>query len=301
MSANSGLHLIYSSGVVRLLNYRCGHTHAGLCGEECNDGASIVFPRRGIFRKRSAQGDVIADPTSVVFFNDGESYRIEHPVAGGDECMVFHLHQDVLGDMLARVGFHPKGSCRLADFPIGQIPAQGRDFFMQSQIRRWGERVAPAERLQMDETILQLCGRVIASAARGKGIRPARRQRADTARAHRDWVFRARSVLIGRFRDPIALSEVARAAHCSPYHLCRVFHAETGVTMHRYLTRLRLRAALEKLAEPRVDLTGLALDVGFSSHSHFTRSFQREFGLAPSQARGARPSALREMSKNVQV
>ncbi len=71
--------------------------------------------------------------------------------------------------------------------------------------------------------------------------------------------------------------------------------------MHRYLTRLRLRAALEKLAEPRVDLTVLALDVGFSSHSHFTRSFQREFGLAPSQARGVRPSALREMSKNVQV
>jgi AraC-like DNA-binding protein len=83
-----------------------------------------------------------------------------------------------------------------------------------------------------------------------------------------------------------------------------VFRHIVGVPIHRYLIRLRLRASLERLAsvdEPggaAWDLTGLALDLGYSSHSHFTDSFVREFGLTPSAFRnGLTRSRLREMSK----
>jgi AraC-like DNA-binding protein len=55
--------------------------------------------------------------------------------------------------------------------------------------------------------------------------------------------------------------------------------------MHGYRNQLRLRAALESLRDPRVDLSGLALDLGFSSHSHFTVMFRRSFGCPPSQFR----------------
>ena len=80
--------------------------------------------------------------------------------------------------------------------------------------------------------------------------------------------------------------------------MARVFRQRTGVPLHRYLTRLRLRAALERLAGGVIDLTALALDLGFSSHSHFSDSFRREFARTPSDVRR---DALREMSKNLEV
>ena len=89
--------------------------------------------------------------------------------------------------------------------------------------------------------------------------------------------------------------------HASPFHLARVFQQRTGLPVHRYLTKLRLRAALERLADGANDLTALALDLGFSSHSHFTDSFRREFGRAPSEVRQATGRALRQMSKNLEV
>ena len=71
--------------------------------------------------------------------------------------------------------------------------------------------------------------------------------------------------------------------------------------LHRYLTRLRLRAALERLAGGANDLTALALDLGFSSHSHFADAFRREFGRTPSAVRGDGRRTLREMGKNLKV
>jgi AraC-like DNA-binding protein len=66
-----------------------------------------------------------------------------------------------------------------------------------------------------------------------------------------------------------------------------MFQQQTGMPVHRYLTQLRLRAALERLADAD-DITSLAIDLGFSSHSHFTDVFRREFGKTPSEYRKAR-------------
>jgi len=48
---------------------------------------------------------------------------------------------------------------------------------------------------------------------------------------------------------------------------------------------LRLAAAVRAILEGCNDLTGLAFDLGFSSHSHFTEAFRRRFGIAPSSLR----------------
>ena len=49
------------------------------------------------------------------------------------------------------------------------------------------------------------------------------------------------------------------------------------------MTRLRLRASLEHLADGADDLTTLALDLGFSSHSHFTAAFRQTYGRTPAE------------------
>jgi AraC-like DNA-binding protein len=68
-----------------------------------------------------------------------------------------------------------------------------------------------------------------------------------------------------------------------PY-LTDAFTQSEGMPLCRYRTRLRLNRALVDL--PRCeDVTGLALDLGFSSHAHFSNAFKALFGLSPSAFR----------------
>jgi AraC-like DNA-binding protein len=155
----------------------------------------------------------------------------------------------------------------------------------------------PLEPLWADVTALQLMADVLEAAFARQG-RPRRRRRKGTDAAHTDQVETVKVHLASRLGQRITLDEVARTAHASPFHLARLFQERTGLPIHRYLTRLRLRAAAERLAEGAKDLTKLALDLGFSSHSHFSDAFRREFGRAPSKVRHR---TLRETSKNLKV
>ena len=80
-------------------------------------------------------------------------------------------------------------------------------------------------------------------------------------------------------------AELAALAGLTPSHFCVVFRHATGRTVSDYLAGLRLCAGLDRLRERASDLTHLALDLGFSSHAHFSARFRRQFGCTPSQAR----------------
>jgi len=68
------------------------------------------------------------------------------------------------------------------------------------------------------------------------------------------------------------------------FHLCRVFRTATGTSLHAYRSQLRLREALGRVPDA-ADLTALALDLGYASHSHFTQAFRRAFGTTPREWR----------------
>ena len=110
-------------------------------------------------------------------------------------------------------------------------------------------------------------------------------QRRGSSRARRDYVREARLLLHERFRERLRVEDVARALYVSTYHLCRLFKEETGVSMHRYLNHLRLQYALTELARGEAGLSELALEIGFSCQSHFTKAFRKEFGVPPGKVR----------------
>jgi AraC family transcriptional regulator len=90
--------------------------------------------------------------------------------------------------------------------------------------------------------------------------------------------------------EPLPLAEVARASHLSPFHFHRMFRASVGEPVGRYITRRRLeRAALRLAYEPDAPVTEIALEVGYSSISNFSKAFRLQFGCAPSALRSARP------------
>ena len=91
----------------------------------------------------------------------------------------------------------------------------------------------------------------------------------------------AQVLIAGMFTSRVTLEMLADELGVSPFRLCRAFRQATGGTLHQHLTDLRLAAALEKLPEYRERLTDLALDLGFSSHSHFSHAFRSHFGRSP--------------------
>jgi AraC family transcriptional regulator len=85
----------------------------------------------------------------------------------------------------------------------------------------------------------------------------------------------------------LSLSDIAAAAHLSPFHLSRIFKKATGVTPHQYLLQVRVNSARSLLSAGAGNrsLAEVAAAVGFSDQSHLTRHFKRLLGVTPKQLR----------------
>ena len=106
-----------------------------------------------------------------------------------------------------------------------------------------------------------------------------------TAAAHRDVAAAAERYLQEHFRQPLSAADVAAAVGVSPSHLHRVFRSVTGSTLVSRVHRLRLDAAARQLRESDETVLEIAHDVGFTSQSHLSRLFSRQFGCAPGRYR----------------
>jgi AraC-like DNA-binding protein len=99
-------------------------------------------------------------------------------------------------------------------------------------------------------------------------------------------VRRARDYLRANAGQPVRLDDLADLSGTSKFHLVRSFSATVGMPPHRYHLRLRLSHARELLGagHPPAEV---AVDLGFSDQSHFSRQFQRAFGVPPGVYRGS--------------
>jgi AraC-like DNA-binding protein len=293
---------LYEGPIVRISEYRCRACRGGPAGEEYSGSNHIVLMRSGAFCKHFGRRSVTADVNQVVFFSQGSTYRVSHPADCGDRGTILAVSPRVLNDIIRELD--PSVDDRPdRPFPFVTGPCDPAAFWGHRELARSldsdGHR--PVDPLRADATALRLIADVLGAAFARRG-RPRRRRRSGTDADHADRAEAAKTYLARRLGERVALDDVARAVHASPFHLARVFRERTGVPIHRYLTLLRLRAAVERLSDGAGDLTAMALELGFSSHSHFADAFRREFGRTPSDVRresGRR--TLRELSKNLEA
>jgi AraC family transcriptional regulator len=118
----------------------------------------------------------------------------------------------------------------------------------------------------------------------------------------RDYVSGAQALLAGRYLELPNLPELAASAGVSVFHFCRTFKVRTGLGVSRYVHRLRLRFSLDRVADPETNLSDLAVELGYSSHSHFAKAFRSEFAISPTELRRIASSAsLRELATRMGV
>ncbi len=75
---------------------------------------------------------------------------------------------------------------------------------------------------------------------------------------------------------------IAGALHIGKSHLMRRFHAESGISLHQYIVKLRLQRARRLLARG-VSAGDCAAQTGFSDYTTFYKAFAREYGFSPSR------------------
>jgi AraC-like DNA-binding protein len=85
--------------------------------------------------------------------------------------------------------------------------------------------------------------------------------------------------------ENVSLDTLAHAAGIGPYHLCRVFRQETGLSPHAYQVLVRVRLAKTLLAQGH-PISQAAAEAGFADQAHLTRHFKRMFGVTPGRYLG---------------
>jgi AraC-like DNA-binding protein len=237
----------------------------------CTD-FQICFPYTGFFIWHVGSDDVVGDANQVVFVRGGETFRMSSSSTCGYGELVVTPDIEVLMDIVHAEGRH------LFEHPLFRRRAALAGPAMQTArawFCHWISIAAPREYLEAEEALLTLVRTALQS-----DVRRLKRPAAATAAIIR----RAKEVLNERLADGLRLADIAKEAGASPAYLTDLFTRTEGIPLHQYLTRLRIARALIELPHAN-DLTALALDLGFSSHSHFTYTFRRELGCTPSEFR----------------
>ena len=274
---------VYENDRLSIGYTRCRPVSDGM-GPEIRSGISVLaFPTRGLFRMHIRNETHVCDPNVVIFQNANDVFRTSHPDTIGDDTVWLTFREDVVQDVVrehdASVDDRPGSPF---PFTIGQL--ESNVFLLMRALFNEANRGPDADRVLIEETSIELLGEAFSTAHQAR-MAMARPSRNTTLRAHREMAEAARGYMAAHLHSRLSIHQIASQVHCSPYHLCRLFRRQTGMPVHRYLNRLRLRAAVDRLQEHRADLAKLAQDLGFASHSHFCDAFRREFGAPPSVMR----------------
>jgi len=235
----------------------------------------VCLPYRGLFVFHVGDDDVVSDANQVVFVAAGEPFRLSEPRPGGFAELVVTVPPSLLGEL---VGASAWALRRHPLFRLRRRRAEPRLQLLRARLLHAHD----GDPLAADELLIAvLRSALVAEPAVSPG------------EATRRLIARTKEFVAGHLGEPFRLGDVARSVGASPAYLTDVFRRCEGVPLHRYTVQLRLARALDELPHAS-DLTGLALDLGFSSHSHFTFAFRRAFDCTPSEFRES--SRTRRMS-----
>jgi AraC family transcriptional regulator len=226
----------------------------------------VQFPYCGLVVLSSGSTRWVLDSNSVLFTPPWKEFRVEHPVADvGHAALVVTPSRQALEEVCGAHGVSWNSAFKYV--------SRASSSCLNLLIQRLRAHAPAGDRLWIDECTVHALQLAFVESPLPCG---------PPSRA----VARAKEVLQARSCERLSLNEIAREVGVAPVYLTQEFTRTEGIPLYRYQLRLRLNRAL--LALPHCeDITGLALDLGFSSHSHFTAVFRRSFGLTPSEYRAS--------------
>ena len=272
---------VFTTQAVGIGTFRCPVSYPSFRDTGPIERFLVVFPRTAVWIRHAGRRAFLADPSVTTIYNAAQRYERFPQSPDGDRCDWFGVSQSLAGEIVN--DFDPRAAISERPFRFQWAPVPTPLYMRQRALLRRAA-VGELDTLEGEEEVIAIVRSVIDIAYRtARCLTPT----TPTTGRHHDLVDAARAELLRTVRANCSVSAIARAIGTSPYHLCRVFSACTGRTLHRHRTELRLRLALEQLEDPAAgnNLSAIAHDLGFCSHSHFVRVMRRHAGVTPSAMR----------------
>lgn len=123
---------------------------------------------------------------------------------------------------------------------------------------------------------------------------------------HKKRIIKAIKYIDSNLDADLSLEKIAEIAMYSSFHFHRIFKLTTGETLQNYIIRKKIeKSALYLAVKKEIELKDIYLDLGFSNHSVFSKTFKKYYGIAPSSFRNSAPETFHKIlqiqSKNGQV
>lgn len=231
-----------------------------------NEGYGLGISVQGAYRRRVRGNDQVVDSNTGFLRFAGDEVGVEHFV-GGPGAVTF-------------IGIDPAICPGFFD-EVAPVPT----FTVTPEMALTHLRLVRGQRLGADDVTLEALALDLLGAAveqHHDGVNSYSRHTTGESRRH--LVTEACELLHHPGRK-VGLVEISRTIGCSPYHLSRVFHEITGMTIPKYRKRLHIHDALRRLNDGEHDLAAIAVASGFADHSHMTRSIVAQYGDPPSRLR----------------
>lgn len=288
--------VIYQGSFLSIGQFRAGPNHSKFNGTHQIGGTLMVFPRTSVIIKHAGQEAVVADLNMVMFYNDGQVYSREKLSDKGDLCEWFKFDAGIVAEGIRSfdpfVDDHP---CQPFQFSHG--PSDPNSYLLQRLVVDHILSTPHPDHLFIEEMVMSILRRVIGNSYRQRGLAPVRQK----GTSEREVAEAIKKALALSFEQNPSLDQLARQLNYSPFYLCRIFRKYTGMSIHRYLNQLRLRVSLESVTQANSDLTRLAMQLGFASHSHFTEAFRKSFGTPPSTLRNNSRQDVRQILSKISI
>ena len=262
---------LLKSPTVTIRDVYCRGTCRHETAEECSIATELVFPYRGVYVRHLGHDQAVAEANQVLFFNSTEGYRVSHPVAGGDASLSLAICEPLLRE-LAPAALLRDGSTLAFRRHRLRVDARAQALVALLRHSLCQNIAEPLEAESLALTLVQ------------RSLGPRTTQAAGASVGTQRLVDRVKLVLTSDLSRRWTLAEIAAEVRGSPVYLTQVFQQVEGMPLYRYQLRLRLARALDLLPQYD-DLTALSLDLGFSSHSHFSAAFREVYGRSPSAFR----------------
>ncbi len=267
-----------------VIDWRCPGSICDSESDESTGSYELIFTRAGSWVVQCREGSLFVDSGHVLLRPPDIPFQVIHPTGHQDAGTLIVLGGGLASSVMAlattRSGLEEGMLDRIL---VAPVPPQlcVRHHILARRL----SRQLLADPLEVEAGVLELLAESFTALSCHSA--PDWSSASETRRRHLRQVQDAKRLLAERYRESVTVAEVANVVGASPFHFSRLFRFYTGTSIHRYLNRLRLTSSIEMILDSKHTLSHIALELGFSSHSHFTEAFRKEFHFPPSQARKA--------------
>jgi AraC family transcriptional regulator len=228
--------------------------------------ALFCFVMQGYYTETYGASTRECKPSTLLFHPPGELHA-EHFHDAGGRSFIIEIAPNWLSQIRQRLPIADNS----ADFQGGVFELLARKLYREfAQLDQFSPLI-------VEGVMMEMLGETARGGARKDSLSSPR------------WLQQAKDLLHARFTENLTLAEIAQnvGVHVGvhPVHLAQTFHKTFHCTIGDYMRKLRIEYACHELATSAKPIVEIALAAGFCDQSHFTRTFKRAIGTAPSQYR----------------